>query len=146
MFAPIPGSMFQMAPAFGQPGFNPGGLVPQLMPVMNRFSSVVPMAPPAQASAPQGANTTPTGNGLGGLGDMIKQLTTLGTGIGNLVGRGPTAGPLGNGNNGPGWGGLGGGLTNWLNGYSYDGTPGASVLNNLSAQALGNINTGAAGL
>lgn len=141
----MPGSMFQQLAGFGQPGFNPGGLVPQLLAMQGRLSSYAPMAlSGAAAATPAGTSSTPpsTASALAGLPNLMKQIGALG----NAAGLDPTAGPLGNGNNGPGWGGIGGGLSNLLNGYGYGGVPGASVLNNLSMLANANVGSGAAGL
>lgn len=41
---------------------------------------------------------------------------------------------------------LGGGLSNWLQGYNWNGTPGAGVMQDLSNQAASNAAGGAAGL
>lgn len=55
------------------------------------------------------------------------------------------------GGQGGGGGGGGGtdpitGLSNWASGYNWNGTPGTSMMSDLSAQAAGNIAGGAAGL
>ena len=121
----------------GASGSPLGGAMPNAAPFQGLpqhqapMGAMMPQMPPGTGQQPQQGQQ----GGLAGSGVSPQQLIQMLTG-GSQQGLSPLQNP----NNGPSI------LGNLLRGYNVNGTPGQGVLNGLSAQAAGNVASGAAGL